>query len=570
VTPGIPRAARRRAWGAAGVALVGLAGLAWNAWGLQVDDTARFRAQAARQHALTVEVAAPRGAIVDREGRPLAVTADADSVWANPREIVDVVATAEKLAAIVDVDASVIEARLASDRQFAWIARRVSPEVAAAVTAAGLPGVELTREPRRWYPAQSSAGPVIGTSDIDGNGVDGLELAMDDVLAGTRARMPALRDARGRTLYNEGVVPAVPGATVELAIDRTIQSIADRALGDAIAANKAEAGIAIVLDVATGDVLAMASWPTFDPNNPGPHGGARIRGVTDAYEIGSVMKLFTVAAAVDAGVVRADDWWDVEHGSWEFAGKQIRDTHHDWTLTTTGIIKRSSNVGAVKIALELGRERLHDGMRAFGFGTPTGIELPGEQRGVIRDGRRWRDIELATISYGYGMSVTPLQLVAAVAALGNDGVYIAPRIVSRITDAAGDALPLAARPAPRRVVKSTTAATVRAMMATVFDGAGTKQAGTASSVEIPGFRCGGKTGTARKLDPATRQYTHDHYMASFVGLAPIDRPRLAIVVVIDDPRGDEYYGGKVAGPAFATIAGESLRYLGVPGDAPPP
>jgi cell division protein FtsI (penicillin-binding protein 3) len=567
MTPGIPRAARVRAYVTAGVLVAALGGIGYEAWGLQVEQGARYRAEAARQHMLTVEVAAPRGEIVDVRGRPLAVTADADSVWVDPHEIVDVAGTAEKLATLLDQDVRVVEARLAGRRHFAWLARHVTPEIAAAVRAAKLPGVELAREPKRWYPGKASVGTIVGVANIDGEGLDGIELSMDSLLAGTRTRGAAVRDARGRAMYSDGMVAAERGATVQLTIDRTAQMIADQALASAVEANKALSGTAVVIDIETGTVLAMASAPGFDPNLPGPHTGARNRAVTDSYEIGSVMKLFVIGTALDLGVTRADEHWDVEHGSWEYANKAVRDVHHDWELTTSQIIKRSSNVGAVKIALRLGRERVYDGLRKFGFGEKTGIELPGEQRGRLRPGTSWRDVELVTAAYGYGYSVTTLQIAAAVAAIGNGGVYREPRIVATVTRADGSLVPLPEQES-HAAVSPKTAALMLPMLASVFDGAGTKTAGTAATVWVPGFKCGGKTGTAHKYDPAIKRYSDNHYLSSFAGLAPIANPRLAIAVVVDDPSGGDYYGGKVAGPVFAAIASETLRYLGVPGDAP--
>jgi cell division protein FtsI (penicillin-binding protein 3) len=314
-------------------------------------------------------------------------------------------------------------------------------------------------------------------------------------------------------------------------------------------------------------VLAMASAPGFDPNLPGPHTGARNRAITDTYEIGSVMKVFVIASALEAGVTRPDEWWDVEHGEWRYEGKTIRDVDHDEALTTAGILKRSSNVGAAKLAIRLGAPRLYAGLRKLGFGAETGIELPGEQRGRLRVPEKWRDIELATAGYGMGYTVTPLQVAAGIAAIGNGGLYHAPRIVASVTRADGSAVELPAPP-PYQAIAPATAEKMIPMLASVFSGAGTKSHGTASAVWVPGFKCGGKTGTAHKYDPALHDYARDRYLSSFAGLAPIANPRLAIVVVVDDPAGGDYYGAKVAAPVFATIASQTLRYLGVPGDAP--
>lgn len=565
-TPGVSPAARTRAWIATALVTTLLGGVGWKAWGVQVADGARLREQAVRQHVHTVEIPAPRGPILDARGRPLAVSADVDSVFANPRGVVDVAGTAERLAQALDLDVISLEARLATDKHFAWIARHITPEQAAAVRKLALPGVEVTREPRRWYPSASSGGPVLGFSGIDGNGLDGLELALDDVLTGERARFSAVRDARGKTMMADGLVEATPGATVQLTIDRAIQQIADEALTGAVTLHQAKSGTVVVLDVATGGVLAMASFPTYDPNDPAAavKAQARNRPVTDVFEIGSVMKVFTIAAALDAGVTRADEWWDVEGGRWKIGRKTVTDTHHDWQLTTSGIIKRSSNVGATKIGLRLGRERLYEALKRFGFGGETGIELPGEQSGLIRDGKRWKEVELVTISYGYGLTVTPIQLAAAMAAVGNGGIYHAPRTVAKITGADGKVVYEHAD-AGKAIMKPSTAAAMIPMLASVFD-KGKKDGGTAASVMVPGFKAGGKTGTAHKYDPAIHAYSPDRYLSSFAGLAPIDAPRIAVVVVVDEPSGRDYFGGKVAGPVFGKVASETLRYLGVPGD----
>jgi cell division protein FtsI (penicillin-binding protein 3) len=563
--------ARLRAYITGAVLTIGLSGVAYRAYGLQVDGAEHYRALADHQHQLTLQLPAPRGEILDRVGRPLAVSADADSVWANPRDIRDVTETAERLGKLLDQDPRTLEAKLGTGRKFVWIDRHIAPERARAVRDAKLPGIEVAREPRRWYPGRSIGGPVVGRADIDGKGVDGVELAMNALLEGKRGEVAALRDARGRTMLDNGLATGSAGATVHLSLDRTIQAIADDALLEAVTTNKAKSGVVAVVEVGTGRVLALASVPTLDPNVADAKVTARDKPVTDAYEIGSLMKVFTVATALDAGAVRADEEFQLG-GSLKLPGRSspIRDVHVDAYLTVAGIIKRSSNVGAAKIALRLGRDKLYAGLKRFGFGTKSGIELPGEQAGNVRDGSRWRDVELATIAFGYGITVTPLQVAAGVAALGNHGVYVEPRIVDQVTDGDGKVL-YAAKPSQRQVVSPKVAKEMIAMLASVFDrdlANHGKNAGTAHTLTVPGFVCGGKTGTAHKYDPATHKYAPDHYLGSFVGLAPIANPRLAIIAVIDDPSGGDYYGGATAGPVFAKVASEALRYLGVPGDAP--
>ena len=587
MTPGITRAARLRAYLAALVVTAGLTGVAWRAWALQVDEGDHYRAIATRQHETTVAIPAPRGDIVAVRGRPLAVTADADSIWANPREIRDVTETAEKLAALLDGNAAALEAKLGGDRRFAWLARHVTPELARKVRAAKLAGklagIEVGYEPRRWYPERAIGGPVIGRSDIDGRGVDGIELAMNAQLLGQRGEGLALRDVRGKRMFADGLERPQPGATVVLSLDSTIQAIADAAISDSVRNTKAKSGVVVAIDIATGRVAAMASAPSYDPNGPGPGaagepGGKaelpRNRPVTDAYEAGSVMKIFSIAAALDDGTVTPDTEFDLNGGRLVVGNtKPITDVEHDPYLTVAGIIKRSSNVGAAKIALKFGSAKLYAALRRFGFGARTGIELPGETPGMLRDGARWRDRDLASISYGYGLAVTPLQIAAGVAVFGNHGRYRAPRIIERVIDGDGTVLYAAGETgeAERQVVSERTASQMAAMMAAVFEGG--KLHGTASTVVVPGFRCAGKTGTAHKYDPETHSYSERH-LASFAGLAPADHPRLAIVVLVDEPSEGDYFGAKVAAPVFARVASEALRYLGVPGEAavcaPPP
>jgi cell division protein FtsI (penicillin-binding protein 3) len=595
MTPGIPHAARIRAYLTALVVSAGLSGVAWRAWALQVDDGDRYRALAARQHALTVGIPAPRGDVIDARGRPLAVSAEADSIWANPRDIRDVTDTAARLAALIGGDAAALEAKLGGGHRFVWLARHVAPELARVVRDARLVGVEVGKEPRRWYPARAIGGTVVGRSDIDGNGLDGIELAMNEQLIGHRGEGIGVRDVRGKRMFAGGLEQPQPGATVQLSLDSTIQASAEEAIGDSVRTNQARSGVVVVLEVGTGRVLAMASTPSYDPNGTaasarerrmpsagggdpdGSAGGAgvvprgierrespRNRAVTDTYEAGSVMKIFSIAAALDDGTVTPDTGFDLGGGQLRIGStKVISDVDRDAYLTVAGIIKRSSNVGAAKIALRFGSAKLHAALRRFGFGARTGIELPGEQAGTLREAARWRDRDLASISFGYGLAVTPLQVAAALAAFGDHGHYREPRIVDRVIDSDGTML-YQPQPAERDVVSDRTASQMLAMLASVFEGG--SLAGTAATIVVPGFRCGGKTGTANKYDPAARTYALDRHLSSFAGLAPIDHPRLAIVVMIDEPSEGDYFGAKVAGPVFARVASEALRYLGVPGE----
>ena len=540
--------------------------MAYKAYGLQVDNADKYRERARRQHLRMVEVPAPRGAILDARGRELAVTADADSAYVNPREIDGVVETAEAISAILDLDVRTLEAKLSSGRHFAWLERHITAEEAAELRSAKLSGVHITQEPRRFYPGRQLAGPLLGFAGIDGKGLDGIELAMDDLLSGRRTKFEAFRDASGRIMMADGVARAEPGATITLSIDRSIQHWAEEALLRAVDDNDARAGTLVVIDVHTGEVMAMASAPGYDSNSPGRavKAKARNRAVTDAFEIGSVMKIFTVAAALDAGVIDAADVIDVEKGRMRIGRKVIRDTHDDPELSISDIIKRSSNVGAAKIAQALGKEGLHAALLSYGFGAKSGIELPGERTGLVRPPKRWGEIGLATVSFGYGLTVTALQVGAALAAVGNGGTYREPRVIRQVADTSGRLL-YQRNPPGRRIMKESTARALWPMMKSVFDKG--RFRGTAHMLDSRLFDVGGKTGTARKVDPETRQYSTELYIASFAGLAPIDDPRIAVVVVIDEPKGEYYYGGRVAGPAFLEVVNHTLPYLGVPAKA---
>jgi cell division protein FtsI (penicillin-binding protein 3) len=551
-----------------------LMAIGYRAYGIQVRDADHYRDLARRQHVANVQVPAPRGAIYDTAGVELAVTANIDSVYANPRRVKQPARVAAALGQVLDIDETRIRGRLESDRHFAWIARHVSADQAAAVRALDLPGIALTPEPRRFYPARAITGPVLGFANIDGDGLDGVELAMNELLRGVRGELAALRDARGRIMLPELPSTAEPGASITLTLDRYIQHSAHRAITAAVEHNKASAGTIVVLDVKTGGVLAMASYPSYDPNAPaaGLGQGARNRSITDAYEPGSIIKVFLAAAALDAGVVTPDTTFDVEGGRMRIGRHTIRDTSRNEELDVGGIIKRSSNVGSVKLAKKLGEKAYYEALRRYGFAERSGIELPGERAGLLRPYTSWREIEFATMSYGYGMMATPLQLTAALAAVGNRGVYNPPRIIERAVSASGEILfdrATQSRQQSRRVMSPEAAEALWPMLASVFDGG--PRAGTAQHVHVDGYRAGGKTGTALKVNPDTGGYFDDVYMSSFAGLAPIDDPKIAVLVMVDEPRGEHYYGGPVAGPAFASVVSESLRYLGVPpSDEPPP
>jgi cell division protein FtsI (penicillin-binding protein 3) len=543
----------------AAVVLSGLlVALGGKAWTVQIRDGAHMRALGEEQYLKELVLPAPRGSIHDVNGVELAVSVNVPSAFVNPREVADVAGNAGAVAKALDLDVRDVEDKLASGRHFEWLRRHVSPEQARKLRALNLPGIGLADEPQRFYPGQMLGGTVIGFADIDGRGVEGVELSLDDKLRGARARLPVLRDRRGDNVVDETEPPAsTTGATVVLTIDRFIQYAAERALADALTENKAKAGVAVVLDVRTGAVLALASAPGLNPNAPMPEG--RNRPVVDAYEPGSIMKVFSVVAALDAGAVTPTEMIDVEGGRLQIGKHVITDVHKGLGVIPVGdVIKLSSNVGATKIARKLGKDRLHDGLIRMGFGARTGIELPGEARGRVRDASTWGESGLATISYGYGIMASPLQIAAALLAVADGGTYYRPYVVKRIVDAAGRVLDEGA-PEPRAVLGAAAAHAMVEMLKTVV-----QKGGTAGHLVVPGFAVAGKTGTAYKHDPVTKHYSTDKYLASFIGFAPADDPRVVIVVMIDEPSAGKHFGGDVAGPVFAAIASDALKYLGVP------
>jgi cell division protein FtsI (penicillin-binding protein 3) len=541
------------------------------AYRLQVREAPRLRAMAEEQYLKEVEVGTHRGTILDRHGAVLAQSVEVDSVYANPRVFDgDLRETARALGAALNVAPGDLLGKIESRRYFTWLKRRVTPEEARAVRELGLPAVGLTTEPRRFYPNQDLAGPVIGYAGIDGRGLEGIELALDRRLRGDRRSIAGLRDALGREVLTAGLPDTRPtsGHDVVLTIDKFIQFTAERALAETVEKFHAKAGTIIVLDPRTGDVLALANRPTLDPNRPAgaAKAGARNRAVTDPYEPGSTMKVFSVSAAIEAGVTRPSEVFHCENGRFRIGQYTIHDAHPQGALTVAEVLQKSSNIGAAKIARRLGKERLAEKLVDFGFGRPTGVGLPGERGGRIRPVARWGEIGLATVAFGQGITATPMQMLTGLAAIGNGGMLNAPRIVRSLTDASGRTVEVP-RPAPRRVMKPEAAKAVVEMLKLV-----TRKGGTGTAAAIPGFEVAGKTGTAQKVDPATGHYSRDKLVASFMGLVPADDPKLAMMVVIDEPYG-QHYGGLVAGPAFKRIAEEVLRYLGAtanPDVTPPP
>ncbi len=517
-----------------------------------------------------MELAPRRGAIVDREGRPLAVTTAVESVFAIPSDIDDPGAVARVLAPIVGQSVGELRHKLSDrERDFVWVARRVSAQTALAVRRRSLPGVRLLKESARRYPEGTLAASVVGYVGTDSQGLGGLEHRWDGEVRGRPARVTVLRDGGQRSYAVQRGTPGgagrrstdeVEGASLRLTLHAGLQHVAERELAKARQETNARAASAVVLDPQTGEILAMASVPTFDPNSwsDASAEARRCRPIADAYEPGSTFKVITAAAAIEAGTIGPDDIIDCGGGSLTIGRKTIREHGRAaWgALPLVDVLAHSSNVGAAHIGLGLGKAGFHRAVRAFGFGSRTGVDLEGENGGLLRDPASWSALSLPTISFGQEIGVNALQLARAFAALANGGVLPTPYLVAEITRP-GAAPELRRPPAGTRVVSEKTAAAMRRLLVKVVE------EGTGRKAAVPGFTVAGKTGTAQKAIPGAG-YSHDRYVASFYGFLPADRPRVVIGVLVDEPRG-RTYGGDVAAPVFAVIAAEAMRVLGEPG-----
>jgi cell division protein FtsI (penicillin-binding protein 3) len=535
------------------------------AFHLQIATGDRLREMAEGQHLRELRVSPRRGAIYDRHGAELAVSADVDSVYANPRRLKameqDPRTVARRIARILDVEPERLAKRLAADRYFVWIERRVTPNEATRIRELDIPGVELTTESRRYYPNRHLAAHLVGFADIDGRGIEGIELAYEDQLRGSDRRVAAIRDRRGQVVFADDMEDdrSMQGQSVVLTIDKAIQHIAERELALGVRTFEARGGSVVVMDPSTGEILALANYPPFNPNEPSKHAIAhrRNRAVVDRFEPGSTVKPFTMAAALAAGAVKPNQSINCENGVTRMGGRLLHDAHpYEW-LTPTQVLAYSSNIGTAKIAQDLGKKDLYRTFRRFGFGEPTGLGVPGETGGILRHYRRWYEIDTATVSFGQGMSVTNVQLATAMSAIANGGRLMQPMLVRRMSDGHGATIEERKPRVRRQVVPRRVAKLVGQMLTAV-----TEPGGTAIEAAVDGYLVAGKTGTAQKADYVHGGYAKDKWLASFIGFAPAERPAVVISVVIDEPV-IAHYGGTVAGPVFRRIAEVTLRHMGI-------
>ena len=530
---------------------------------LQVLQAAELTARADRQHQKTVTLEGVRGTVTDRHGKVLAMNVEVPSIFGVPTSLDSPAGAARSLSPVLHIRREEIEKKLRQDKHFVWLARKVEPEQGHRLEQLSIDGIGIVMEGRRFYPKGPLLSHVLGFVGMDGLGLEGLERRYESQLHGEKRLTILQRDALGRTVFPKGLREQVPatGQSLTLTIDEVIQYIAEKELEEAVDHAHAKSGTIIVLEPRSGGVLAMAVSPRFDPNAVASLTADRWRNrtLTDTYEPGSTMKLVVAAAALEEKVMMPGSMLFGENGRMSVANTTIHDHEKLGWMTFAQMIQKSSNIGAAKTGMLLGEQRLYRYLQAFGFGQRTDIDLPGEVAGLLKSPREWGRRSLASISMGQEVGVTPLQMVSAVSAIANDGVLMKPYVVSEVRDQKGQPVREILPQVKRRVVSPGTARTLTAIMEGVITN------GTGMKAAIPGFRVAGKTGTAQKVDPRTGAYSSALSIGSFVGFVPADAPRLAMIIVIDEPQG-EAWGGVVAAPVFRRVGEQVLTYMGVPRD----
>lgn len=531
--------------------LAGFVALTGRAVYLQGSKREFLQQEGDARYSRNIKLAAHRGMILDRNGEPLAMSSPVETIWASPPDVKVNEVQLKQLARLLGLDAKVLQAKLGNHKKdFVYIKRRISPELASSVMQLGIPGVFMQREYRRFYPGAEMMAHVVGFADIDENGKEGIELAANAMLSGKAGSRRVIKDRQGRIVEDlEAVKVPQDGKDVILSIDKKIQYLAYRELSRGVAENKALAGSIVVLDAKTGEVLAMVNMPTYNPNSPvGAPAKLRNRAIVDMFEPGSTLKPFTVASAIEVGNVTPESMIQTSPGYMSIGPATIRDAHPQGLLSVAQVIQKSSNVGAAKMALGLDRKTMWNFYSQVGFGHITNIGFPGEARGRLRDFKTWRPIEQATMSYGHGISLTLLQLARAYTVFANEGEVKPVSMFKQIDLPVGE-----------QVFSPSTANSLKDMLELVV-----QPGGTAIKAQVPGYRVAGKTGTAHK--PGVGGYEAHKYVSSFVGLAPASKPRLIVAVMVDEPSNGQHYGGSVAAPIFSRVMGESLRMLSVPQD----
>jgi cell division protein FtsI (penicillin-binding protein 3) len=524
---------------------------------LQIRQHKRLTAGAIRQHQRKIPLPTKRGSILDRNGKELAVSLQSYSVFAHPSFVEDVSQTSSELSSLLDIPEEVISKKLLSQRSFVWIKRRVDPDKGKAFLERKLPGIFSVEESKRYYPKQELASHVLGFVGLDDKGLEGLEFSHNHYLVGSTQYPVGYSDALGRIAFREAEADVtLENCDLILTVDETIQYIAERALEKSVARSKARAGTIIVMDPQTGQILAMADRPAFNPNHYAAYPPAfrRNRAITDCYEPGSTFKVIMAAGVLEEGLMSPAERIYCGMGGITLNGFHIRDYKKYGWLSFSEVLQNSSNVGAIKAASRLGKERFNDYIRRFGFGERTGIELPGEVRGMVRNPRDWSSISLAAVSIGQEVSVTPLQLLVAFCSIANGGALMRPYLIQTIRGPHGEIIRESSPQIIRRSISPATASTMTDMLIQVV------QQGTGRNAAIPGYTVAGKTGTSQKLEGRTGGYSHSKVVASFAGFVPAHSPRLAVLVTIDEPKIGSW-GGTLAAPVFAEVAQQSMLHL---------
>lgn len=529
---------------------------------LQVLKKEQLYRLATQQRIAEIPLLPKRGIIYDRNGKELAVSLEVDSVYAETKKVIEVERTARELAKILQIDSKELQGKLRKGKSsFEWIKRQISPKEAEAIKALHLPGIQFLKENKRFYPYQQLAAHVIGFVGLDSKGLEGIEFQYNELLNGKPLIWMMERDAIGRGIFlsDPPVEKESESRNIFLTLDAHLQRIAEIELEQAVQKWEAKGGMVILMEPKTGKVLAMASSPSFNPNQFLNYRSRtwKNRAITDVFEPGSMFKVFLAAAALEEKMVRPSDSFYCENGAYTVYDRTIRDhSPHGW-LTFKQILKVSSNIGASKIAEKIGKDRFYRYIREFGFGEKTRVGLPGEAKGLLHHPRYWSPVSLDTISFGQGISVTGIQLAVALSTIANGGRQMKPYIVERITNEKGETIQTFQPEEVKRVISEETSKTLIALLK-----ATTEKGGTGEQAVPQGYEIAGKTGTAQKVDPLSGGYSTEHYMSGFMGMAPAEDPKIVVVVVIDEPRGNSF-GGVVAAPVFRSIVEKALPYLGV-------
>ena len=535
----------------------GMAVIAARAVQLQVYRSDKLARMAAGQYERSLMAVGKRGTIYDANYRTMAVSIDVTSIGAHPQQLKDTKKAVAVLAKNLQVNRQLVAQELGGRKSFVWVKRQASPREVQQVKSLNLEGIAFVPERSRYYPNKTLGAQILGFTGVDGQGLEGIEFFYNSHLQGSQDEIKVLKDARGYRFDDVSTDhDDYSGNNLILTIDGNIQFIAEKALAEAVKEYSAKSGMAVVMAPKTGALLAMAHYPEFNPNTYGSHKREtwRNRAVTDSFEPGSTMKMFLAAAAIESGLCSANTIFFGEKGSYRIGRNTIHDTKpHGW-MSVQKIIKVSSNIGAAKIGDRIGAQRLHQSLKAFGFGERTGIDCPGETGGRLADYRRWRRIDASAIAFGQGISVSALQLAAATAAIANGGILMKPYLVQAVTDSQGRLIKKVEPIPVRRVVSAETARTVRRILHTVVT-----EGGTGEKAAVEGYTVGGKTGTAQKVEP-TGGYSDTKYIASFLGFLPVENPEAVILVVVDEPQ-KQHYGGTVAAPAFKQIAEQMMNYI---------